>query len=179
MATQRPAKTAAAARKPTTRIKPSAPARSAAKASKLSDYEGARQLLSRYCALIDHGKLVELSELFHRKALFSVSFDSAERHVGRDAILAWYTDFFQGRPGKFRHPRHKLFEPYLMANGNTATASTYFDSDFVEPSGDVRVLAGRYDDVLVKERGRWLFKERSITVCYHYSPGKGEEGMKQ
>ena len=179
MTTQRTTKTAAAARQPTAPIKRSAPVRSTAKASKLSDYEGARQLLSRYCALIDHGKLVELSELFHRQALFSVSFDSAERHVGRDAILAWYSDFFQGRPGKFRHPRHKLFEPYLVANGNTATASTYFDSDFVEPSGDVRVLAGRYDDVLVKERGRWLFKERTITVCYHYSPGKGEEGMKQ
>ena len=70
MATQRPAKTAAGARKPTTRIKPSTPARSAAKASKLSDYEGARQLLSRYCALIDHGKLVELSELFHQPKQF-------------------------------------------------------------------------------------------------------------
>lgn len=173
MATQGSTKGAAAA--PTS----PAPARSASSVSKSHDYEGARQLLSRYCAFIDQGKLVELSELFHRDAIFSVSFDSAPSRVGRAAILAWYADFFQPRRGKFRYPRHKLFEPYLMLSGNSASASSYFDSDFVEASGDVRILAGRYDDVLVKERGRWLFKERSITVCYHYSPGKGQDGMKQ
>ena len=187
MAARPTTKAAASARKATAPIKqsthrvrpvvPLAAARSAAKAAQLSDFEGVRQLLSRYCALIDHGKLVELSELFHRKAIFSVSFDSERSHMGRDAILAWYTRFFRERPGKVRHPRHKIFEPCIVANGNTVTASTYFDSDFVEPTGDVRVLAGRYDDVLINERGRWFFKERTITVCYHYSPGKGEEGM--
>jgi len=159
--------------------KTAAPARAAVKASKLSDHEGARQLLGRYCALIDRGKLVELSELFHHQAIFSVSFDDEIKHVGREAILAWYTQFFQARRGTVRHPRHKLFEPFLIGTGNTVRASAYFDSDFVELSGDVTVLAGRYDDVLVKERGQWLFKERTITVCYHYSPGQGHEGMKQ
>ena len=165
MATRPTAEVAAVARK------------SAAPVKQLSDYEGVRQLLSHYCVLIDHGKLVELSELYHSKALFSVSFDSVKNHTGRAAILAWYSRFFYQPPRKVRHPRHKLFEPCIVVNGNTATASTYFDSDFVEASGAVRILAGRYDDVLCKERGRWLFKERSITVCYHYSPGKGHEGM--
>jgi SnoaL-like domain len=173
MASQGSTKAAAAVRKS------SAPKRTASAVSTSSDYEGARQLLSRYCAAIDQGQLVELSELFHRNGKLSVSFDSAPSQVGRAAILAWYTDFFQPRRGKFRYPRHKLFEPYLTLDGNTASASSYFDSDFMEASGDVRILAGRYDDILIKERGRWFFKERTITVCYHYSPGKGEEGMKQ
>lgn len=149
----------------------------AAPVTQLSDYEGVRQLLSRYCVLIDHGKLVELSELYHSKAKFSVSFDSVKSHSGRAAILAWYTRFFYEPPRKVRYPRHKLFEPYIVVNGNIASASAYFDSDFVEASGAVRILAGRYDDVLIKERGRWLFKERTITVCYHYSPDKAQEGM--
>ena len=165
MATRPSAKVAAPARK------------AAAPVNQSSDYEGVRQLLSRYCVLIDHGKLLELSELYHSKAIFSVSFDSVKNHTGRAAILAWYTRFFYAPPRKVRHPRHKLFEPYIVVNGNTATASAYFDSDFVEASGDVRILAGRYDDVLIKERGRWLFKERTITVCYHYSPDKAQEGM--
>ncbi len=156
---------------------PAAPARTVGKAAKFSDYEGARQLLSRYCALIDRGKLVELSDLFHREAKFSVSFDTEPSHTGRAAVLAWYTRFFSERPSRVGYPRHKIFEPYLVANGDTVTASTYFDSDFVEVSGRVRVLAGRYDDVLVKERGQWFFKERTITICYHYSPGKGTHGM--
>lgn len=185
MATRPTAKAAAVARKAAAPVKQSTrrapalvpPAHSAAKGAQSSDYEGVRQLLSRYCVLIDHGKLVELSELYHSKALFSVSFDSVKSHTGRAAILAWYTRFFYEPPRKVRHPRHKLFEPYIVVNGNTATASTYFDSDFVESNGDVRILAGRYDDVLLKERGRWLFKERTITVCYHYSPDKAQEGM--
>lgn len=188
MATRRKAKTAVPARtqkgvvkqapRRAAAIVSTAPVRNAAKALPASDYEGARTLLSRYCALIDQGQLVELSELFHRNAKFSVSFDSVPSHTGRDAILAWYTRFFSSRPGKVRYPRHKIFEPFLVVSGNAASASTYFDSDFVEPNDDVTVLAGRYDDVLIKERGRWFFKERTITICYHFSPGKGAEGMK-
>ncbi|MSQ69491.1 MAG: nuclear transport factor 2 family protein [Gammaproteobacteria bacterium] len=179
MATQGTDKAAAPARKSTAPGKKVVSVRGATQASRLHDYEGARQLLSRYCALIDQGKLVALSELFHPQAIFSVSFDSAPKHVGRAAILAWYADFFRPRRGQFRYPRHKLFEPYLVLAGNTATATSYFDSDFVEASGAVRILAGRYDDVLVKERGRWLFNARTITVCYHYSPGTAREGMQQ
>lgn len=149
-----------------------------AQSDKTSDYDGARQLLSRYCTLIDQGKLVELSELFHPEARFSVSFDSEPMHIGREKILVWYTQFFNSRPGKVRHGRHKIFEPDLVVDGNNATASTYFDSDFVEANDDVTILAGRYDDVLTCADGDWFFKERTITICYHYSPGKSGDGMK-
>lgn len=154
------------------------PAGRTTKSARTSDYEGARGLLSRYCTLIDRGDLRGLSELFHTAARFSVSFDSAPMHTGREAILAWYTQFFSSRPDKVRHPRHKIFEPDLVVTGNRATASTYFDSDFVEPNDDVIILAGRYDDVLTRERGRWYFMERTITICHHYSPGKSGDGMK-
>ncbi len=156
---------------------PTAATGDASEAASPHDYEGARQLLSRYCTLIDRGKLVELSELFHLEAIFSVSFDSADSHVGREAILAWYTQFFQERRGQARLPRHKLFEPHLLVSGDTGTSTAYFDSDFLEPSGAVRVLAGRYDDVLIKVRSQWFFKQRTITVNYNYSPGNGQEGM--
>lgn len=174
MATRHQSEAAAPASKATI---PAKAARVTVKAFTCGDYEDARQLLSRYCMLIDQGKLVELSELFHRQALFSVSFDSVKSHTGRDAVLAWYTRFFRARPGKVGFPRHKLFEPCIVASGNTLVAASYFDSDFVEASGAVRILAGRYDDVLIKEGGRWFFKERTITIHHHYSPGKAEPGM--
>lgn len=187
MATQRVAKKAKAVRKPITPAKKSTrrvqqvsrtpSARKAMTSATTSDYESARQLLSRYCFALDNGRLDELAPLFHREAEFSVSFESEQTHTGRDTIHAWYNQFYQARPGQYRHPRHKLFEPTLSIHGNTATASTYFDSDFIDPDGNVRVIAGRYDDVLQKEQGQWFFKERTINVLYHYSPGKGEEGM--
>jgi hypothetical protein len=143
-----------------------------------SDYEGARQLLSRYCVALDGGRLEELSSLFHRDAAFAVSFEGGKKHTGRNTIHAWYGQFYQARPGQYRHPRHKLYEPCLSITGDTATASTYFDSDFIDPDNNVGVISGRYDDVLIKDQGQWFFKDRTITVLYHYSPGKGEEGMR-
>jgi hypothetical protein len=187
MATQRGAKKAKAVPKSITTAKKSArrvqqvsrtaTTRRATTTATTSDYEGARQLLSRYCFALDNRRFDEIAPLFHREAAFSVSFESEHTHTGRDTIHAWYNQFYQTRPEQYRHPRHKLFEPMLSINGDTATASTYFDSDFLGPDGNVNVIAGRYDDVLMKEQGQWFFKQRTINVLYHYSPGKGEEGM--
>jgi hypothetical protein len=74
--------------------------------------------------------------------------------------------------------RHKIYEPLITVSGNTATSSTYFDGESKDANGQVQIVAGRYDDSLVKEGGQWFFKERTITVLYHYSPGSGREGMR-
>ena len=187
MATQRATKNAKAVRKPIKAVKKAArrvqrvsrvaTPRRADKTVALSDYEGARQLLSRYCFALDSGRLDELGRLFHREAVFSVSFDGGRRHSGRDTIQTWYSQFYQARPGQFRHTRHKIYEPLLTRQGDTMTAATYFDSDSLGPDGNVRIISGRYDDIMVKEEGQWFFKDRTITVLYHYSPGRGEEGM--
>lgn len=186
MAARRVVKKTKAVRKPTKAVKKPAgrvqarrtpAARTATRPGGMDDYEGARQVLSRYCYALDRGKLAELGPLFHRDAAFSVSFEGGQKHTGRATIQAWYERFFLQRPGQYRHMRHKIFEPLMTVNGHTATASTYFDADSVEEDGGVRVVAGRYDDVLVKEQGQWFFKERTITVFYRYSPGHCQEGM--
>jgi ketosteroid isomerase-like protein len=138
--------------------------------------EGVRHVLSRYCFALDRGAVNELGPLFHREATFSVSFERGQRHTGRETIQAWYERFFQRRPGQYRHMRHKIYEPLVILHGDTATAATYFDADSVDRDGKVHVIAGRYDDTLVKESGQWFFKERTISVLYHYSPGSSQEG---
>ena len=155
-----------------------APTMRARSASPLSEsVEGVRQVLSRYCFALDRGALTELGPLFHREATFSVSFEREQQHTGRETIQAWYERFFQQRPGQYRHMRHKIYEPWVMIHGNTATAATYFDADSVDIDGKIHVIAGRYDDTLVQESGQWFFKERTITVLYHYSPSSIQEGM--
>ena len=94
MATQRVAKKTKAVRKPTRVVKKPAlrarqasrtpAARTAARAATIDDYEGARQVLSRYCHALDQGKLGEVGALFHRNAVFSVSFEG-QKHTGREA----------------------------------------------------------------------------------------------
>lgn len=186
MAESRGAKTAKAVRKPTASTKKPArrtqyasrtTPRATARVTPTDDYEGARQVLSRYCFALDSGSLDALGPLFHREAVFCVSFESGEEHTGRDTIQAWYERFFTEQPDRPRFMRHKIYEPFLTVAGTTATASTYFDADSLQPDGRVQVVAGRYDDVLVKEHSQWFFKERTITVLYHYSPGSGQEGM--
>ncbi|MGH8007708.1 MAG: nuclear transport factor 2 family protein, partial [Candidatus Binatia bacterium] len=142
-----------------------------------NDHEGVRHVLTRYCHALDRGRLDEVGALFHRDAVFSVSFEGGQQHTGRAAIQAWYERFFHERPGQYHHMRHKIFEPLVTVNGVTATTSTYFDADSVAAEGTVQVVAGRYDDTLTKEQGQWFFKERIITVFYHYSPGNCQEGM--
>jgi len=174
-------KSAKAAKKPAQRLQQT-PRTSAARiatsrAKTANAHEGVRYLLTRYCHALDRGNLAEVGALFHHDATFAVSFEGGQHHTGRETIQAWYERFFNERPGEHRHMRHKIFEPMVSVHGTNATASTYFDADSVAPDGSVRVIAGRYDDTLMKEQGQWFFKERTITVLYHYSPGSCQEGM--
>ncbi|MSQ47225.1 MAG: nuclear transport factor 2 family protein [Deltaproteobacteria bacterium] len=166
--------------RPLQRVRQGSPGRTRSSLPTLSEsVEGVRQVLSRYCFALDGGALQELGTLFHREATFSVSFEREQQHTGRETIQAWYERFFQQRPGQYHHMRHKLYEPRVTIHEDTATAATYFDSDAVDKDGKVHIIAGRYDDTLVKESGQWFFKERSITVLYHYAPGISQEGMRE
>ncbi|NOT56053.1 MAG: nuclear transport factor 2 family protein [Deltaproteobacteria bacterium] len=165
--------------RPLQRARQAAPGRTRSSPPSLSEsVEGVRQVLSRYCFALDTLALQEVGALFHRDATFSVSFDREQQHTGRETIKAWYARFFQQRPGQYSHMRHKLYEPRVTIHGDTATAVTYFDSDAVDQDGKIIVIAGRYDDTLVRESGQWFFKDRRITVLYHYSPGTSREGMR-
>jgi ketosteroid isomerase-like protein len=163
--------------RPLQRVRQSSPGRIRSPSALSESVEGVRQVLSRYCFALDRDALQELGPLFHRDATFSVSFEREQQHTGRETIQSWYERFFQQRPGHYRHMRHKIYEPLVMIHGDTATAATYFDADSVDKDGKVHVIAGRYDDTLVQESGQWFFKERTISVLYHYSPGSSQEGM--
>ncbi len=96
MAASQGAKTAKAVRKPTTATKKPAQRTqntsrttsksAAARVTPMDDYEGVRQILSRYCFALDSGQLEALGLLFHRDASFSVSFESGTTHPGQAAI---------------------------------------------------------------------------------------------
>ena len=78
---------------------------------------------------------------------------------------------------RFLH--HKIESPVIKVAGNQATASCYLDADAITKSTDKpMVVFGRYDDKLVKDAGRWWFKERKIITYYSrpadaYTPGRG------
>jgi SnoaL-like domain len=138
--------------------------------AQLSDYEAIRSVVSAYCHIVDRaaakGERPDLSGVFHPDAVLSCSFENWKKHVGHDAIVEWYHQYLGKRASFHRFTRHKIFEPYIIINGDAAEVATHVDADSVDFTGILKVIAGRYDDAFAKRDGRWLIKERRGHVHY-------------
>lgn len=138
-----------------------------------SDYEAIRSVVSAYCHIVDRaaakGETPDLSALFHPDAVLSYSFENWKKHVGHKAVVEWYHQYLGKRAGFYRFTRHKIFEPYIVINGDTAEVSTHVDADSIDFAGVLKVMAGRYDDWLVKQNGKWLIKERRGYIHYVFT----------
>lgn len=108
---------------------------------------------------------------------------------GKEAIRKAMSGFAGGRhvdipEGAASRPRthHQIVNHVIDVNGNTAkTIAYWFAITNNTPQKDVQLLYfGHYEDQLVKQNGRWLFKERKVfnesmqnrAVFY---PGLGEK----
>jgi hypothetical protein len=153
--------------------------RSVAKAP-VEDWMAIQQLLHEYCHALDRGSIEEVVELFHPDAVLLPAYESDARHVGRDAVRDWYTNYDHTLRANVRYLRHKISSPAIEVSGNEATSVCYFDADAIPTGSDASiVLLGRYEDELVKDAGRWRFKERKIIGYYSHAAGSfslGREG---
>ena len=144
-----------------------------------TDFEDIRQVLSGYCYLVDQainaGVTPDLFELYHPEVTFTNSFEAGLEHVGYEAVAAWYDSYLGSRAGYYRWVRHKISESFIALDGDTALTSAYFDADSVDRDGLVRAMAGRYDDKFVKVEGRWLIKDRHVSIYYSYTAGEAAE----
>jgi hypothetical protein len=143
------------------------------------DYENVRQVCSSYCHIVDRalnsGVTPDLTSILHPDALYHNNFQPGRRFEGRDAVVNWYHEYLGRRLGYYRWVRHKIFEPLITIDGDTAMSSAHFDADSVDRYDKIRVMSGVYDDLLVKYDGRWLIKERFQTIHYHHSLGEAAE----
>ena len=138
----------------------------------VEDQMAIEQLLHRYCHALDRGSVDEVVELFHRDAVLLPAYESDARHVGREAVRGWYANYDRTLRANVRYLRHKISCPLIEVSGNTATSVCYFDADAIPTGSDESiVLLGRYDDKLVKDVGRWWFKERKIIGYYSHAAG--------
>jgi hypothetical protein len=79
---------------------------------------------------------------------------------GRDAIVGMWNGAMAGFVfvAFFGQPAS------IEINGDNATARTFTHEVLELPDGEIRRPVGRYDDILVKVGGRWLYKERIYTM---------------
>ena len=139
------------------------------------DFEEIRQILAGYCHIVDQavakGQMPDTSALYHPDAVYSNSFESGKQYIGHSAVVAWYHKFLGNRSGYYKYMRHKIFEPYIVIQGDTARSITHFDADSVDRENLIRAISGRYEDDFVKSDGHWLISKRHVEVHYHHTMG--------
>jgi uncharacterized protein (TIGR02246 family) len=129
----------------------------AARLQRLEDMEEIRTLLLDYGRFLDSRDLVAYSRLFAKDGEWVGGFGSAR---GPEEILAFMQKNLGTGPNR-GNTYHILSNLEVVADRDNATAWSRWT--FITPGADGKPVisqAGRYDDVLVREDGRWRFKRR-------------------
>lgn len=130
---------------------------SAARLQRLEDMEEIRTLLLDYGRFLDLRDLVAYSRLFAKDGEWVGGFGSAR---GPEEILAFMQKNLGTGPNR-GNTFHILSNFEIVVDRDSATAWSRWT--FITPGADGKPVlsqAGRYDDVLVREDGRWKFKRR-------------------
>jgi len=129
----------------------------AARLQRLEDMEEIRTLLLDYGRHLDSRDLAAYSRLFAKDGEWVGGFGSVQGPAGIQAFMEKNLGTGPNRTNTY----HLLTNFVIEVKGDTATAWSRWT--FVTPVPDGRPViaqAGRYDDNLVRENGRWRFKRR-------------------
>jgi hypothetical protein len=129
----------------------------AARLQRLEDIEEIRVLLTDYGRFLDSRDLPAYSRLFARDGEWVGGFGSAK---GPADILAFMQKNLGTGPNR-NNSYHILSNFEIDVKGESATAWSRWT--FIVPAADGKPVisqAGRYDDTLIREEGRWKFKRR-------------------
>jgi uncharacterized protein (TIGR02246 family) len=113
-----------------------------------------------YGRFLDARDLVAYSRLFAKDGEWVGGFGSAR---GPEEILAFMQKNLGTGPNR-GNTYHILSNFEIVVDRDTATAWSRWT--FITPTADGKPVisqAGRYDDVLVREDGRWRFKRRAAS----------------
>jgi len=131
-----------------------------ARLQRLEDTEEIRILLLDYGRFLDARDLVSYSRLFAKQGEWIGGFGSVKGPAEIQAFMEKNLGTGPNRGNTF----HILSNFIIDVKGDTATATSRWT--FVTPGADGKPTisqAGRYDDVLVREDGRWKFKRREAS----------------
>lgn len=125
----------------------------------LEDKDAIREVLAEYCFRLDGGRFEEMAALFAEDGTWDTAFGTA---TGRAAIAALARDI-RARAGDER-PRaiHLVANVAIALDGDHARARSNWTVVQNSPQGPKVGSGGAYDDEMVREDGRWLFRRRRI-----------------
>lgn len=128
-------------------------------ASVLEEKEAIRDVLSAYCFYVDNGEFDKWAELFTEDGMFDSG--PLAKVQGRAAIKDFITKAVP-RSGEGAARKHCTMNSMIQVNGAEAKADSYIIVVREAEQGILTSLAGRYEDLLVKQGGTWRFKARKI-----------------
>jgi hypothetical protein len=125
----------------------------------LADKDAIREVLAEYCFRLDGGRFAEMAALFTEDGTWDTAFGKAE---GRAAIAQLARDL-RVRAGENR-PRavHLVTNIAIALEGDHARVRSNWTVVQNSAQGPKIGSGGGYDDEMVREGGRWLFRTRRI-----------------
>jgi len=130
-------------------------------ASMLEEKEAIRDLLATYCFHLDAGDLAKWLELFTEDGTFDVG--PLGKAQGRQ-IINEFLSRIRLTNGKRHGIKHYTVNSVITVSGAEARAHSYV---LVVRDNDQKVdtaMAGRYEDLLVKQGEQWRFKVRKVYL---------------
>lgn len=122
----------------------------------MHDEEQIRRTLAEFCVFLDERRFREWSELFTDDGVFC-------EHVTRAAIHTWIAgDQLATEPDLRR--KHTIHNVLIDVTGDQARATA--DLVMYDKTGDGPwfILTGKYTDHLVRDGGKWRFKNRQLAL---------------
>lgn len=139
----------------------------------LVEKEAIRDMVHRYCWSVDRGELQDVMALFHDSCDLIVS-PPGRRREGRAAVERWYGRYMRHRLGVLRHLIHNQV---ITLDGDRAFSKSYFDA-VGDLKGESVVVAGFYEDKLLRVEGEWKFTEKVIGTDFMVPLHEGWGGEK-
>jgi ketosteroid isomerase-like protein len=129
----------------------------------LEDKEAIRDLKALYAEICDDKYNPDrMMPLFTEDAIWDGG-PKLGRYEGKKAIR----EFFTGVSGSIIFTVHYFVQPTrLTVTGNTAKGSWYMWMAGTMGNGKAGWLAGTEDEVYVKVKGKWLFKEIKLNLLF-------------
>jgi ketosteroid isomerase-like protein len=127
--------------------------------SVLEEKDAIHETIAEYCFHFDGGEFDKWIDLFTDDGVFDAGRMGVQK--GKDALRAFLKNIrlTNGSPMM----KHCVMNEIIKVNGNEATAKSYIVVVRAKGEGAlVNGIAGRYEDQLVKQGDRWLFKNRKV-----------------
>ena len=133
----------------------------------MTSEDAIRNLLFRYCELMDSGEIEDVAEMFSDAVI--IGSDGAQLAKGRDEVLAMYGGGNRTeRTSGGRRSKHLTTNALIEVDegADRAIARSYWVLLVsTSPEEPVRaILAGSYHDAFARTDGAWHFTERVYVV---------------